>query len=128
MTIHLNHTIVAAHDKQASAEWLAGILGIETEPAWGPFIPVALADGVTLEYMDATGFDGQHYAFQVDEDEFDAIFGRVRAAEVTYYADPFLRQPDQINHHYGGRGVYFHDPNGHLMEIITQPYGPTPEG
>jgi catechol 2,3-dioxygenase-like lactoylglutathione lyase family enzyme len=127
MKVELNHTIVAATDKQASADFVAGILGLEVGAPWGPFQPVALSNGTTLEYLDSAEVHPQHYAFLIDDQDFDDVFGRVRTAGVTYYADPFLRQPGEVNHNYGGRGVYFHDPDGHLLEVVTRPYGPSPE-
>lgn len=127
MTAALNHTIVPAKDKQASAEFLRDILGTEPTTAWGPFVLLPLDHGLTLDYVDANEFDEHHYAFLVDETEFDAVFDRIVASGVSYYADPFRQQPGEINEHYGGRGVYFDDPDGHLMEAITQPYGATPE-
>ncbi|MCH0563677.1 MULTISPECIES: VOC family protein [unclassified Streptomyces] len=124
MTVRLNHTIVAAHDRQASARFLADILGLEVSPPYGPFIPVAVPNGVTLDYMATEGrIAPQHYAFLVSEDDFDAIFGRVREAGLTYWADPLHRHPGEINHNDGGRGVYFDDPNGHRLELLTRPYG-----
>ena len=131
MSVELNHTIVFARDNRASAEFLAGILGLEVGTEWGPFVPVATANGVTLDFAGVPGdrpIASQHYAFLVSEAEFDAAFGRIKDAGLTYYADPYMRQPGEINHHYGGRGVYFKDPNGHLFELITRPYGETPEG
>jgi catechol 2,3-dioxygenase-like lactoylglutathione lyase family enzyme len=127
MKVELNHTIVDATDKRASAEFVAGILGLPVGSPWGPFQPVPMTNGVTLDYVDSADVHPQHYAFLIDENDFDAIFGRIRAAGIAYYADPFLHQPGEINHHYGGRGVYFPDPDGHLLEVLTQPYGPTPE-
>ncbi|MBN0045360.1 VOC family protein [Streptomyces actuosus] len=124
MTVRLNHTIVAAHDRQASARFLADILGLEVSPPYGPFVPVAVPNGVTLDYMTTDGpIAPQHYAFLVSEDDFDAIFGRVRRAGLTYWADPFHRHAGEINHNDGGRGVYFDDPDGHRLEILTRPYG-----
>ena len=124
MTIELNHTIVHARDKRASAEFLARILDLTVEPQWGPFIPVSTSNGVSLDYMDDPGeFTAQHYAFLVSEAEFDAAFARLRDARVQIWADPHQTEPGEINHHYGGRGVYFEDPDGHLLEIITTPYG-----
>ena len=127
MSIELNHTIVGARDKQASAEFIAGILGVEAGPEWGPFVPVPLSNGVVLEYAHASEVHPQHYAFLVGDDEFDRGVARLQGAGITYYADPFLRRRGEINHNYGGRGVYFHDPDGHIMELITHPYGATPE-
>ncbi|MEV6178599.1 VOC family protein [Streptomyces sp. NPDC052016] len=124
MTVQLNHTIVAAHDKRASARFLADILGLEVGAPYGPFIPVEIPNGVTLDFMDTPEeITPQHYAFLVSEDDFDTIFDRVRAAGLTYWADPFHRNPGEINHNDGGRGTYFDDPNGHRLEILTRPYG-----
>ncbi|WP_432196429.1 VOC family protein [Streptomyces sp. bgisy027] len=124
MTVQLNHTIVAARDKKESATFLAGILGLEVSPQYGPFIPVEIPNGVTLDYLDSPGaITPQHYAFLVSEDEFDTIFGRIREAGLTYWADPYHRRPGEINRNDGGRGTYFDDPNGHHLEILTRPYG-----
>ncbi|MFD9513898.1 VOC family protein [Streptomyces mirabilis] len=124
MAVELNHTIVAAHDKMASARFLADLLGLEVAPAYGPFVPVQMPNGVTLDYMDtAEPISPQHYAFLVSEDDFDAIFARIREAGLTYWADPHHHHPGEINHNDGGRGAYFDDPNGHNLEILTRPYG-----
>ncbi|MCF1596465.1 VOC family protein [Streptomyces muensis] len=124
MTVQLNHTIVAAHDKQASARFLADILGLEVSPQYGPFIPVQIPGGVTLDYADSPdAITPQHYAFLVSEDDFDTIFARIREAGLTYWADPYHRRAGEINHNDGGRGTYFDDPNGHNLEILTRPYG-----
>ncbi|MGW6910492.1 VOC family protein [Streptomyces sp. NPDC054940] len=124
MTVQLNHTIVAAHDKEASARFLADILGLRVSPQYGPFIPVEIPGGVTLDYLDSPGtIAPQHYAFLVSEDDFDAIFGRIRQAGLRYWADPFHSRPGEINHNDGGRGAYFDDPSGHNLEILTRPYG-----
>jgi catechol 2,3-dioxygenase-like lactoylglutathione lyase family enzyme len=124
MTVQLNHTIVAAHDKKASARFLADILGLEVSPQYGPFIPVEIPGGVTLDYLDSSDtITPQHYAFLVSEDDFDTIFGRIQEAGLTYWADPYHRRPGEINHNDGGRGTYFDDPNGHNLEILTRPYG-----
>jgi catechol 2,3-dioxygenase-like lactoylglutathione lyase family enzyme len=122
MTVALNHTIVHATNKQRSAVFLGNILGIEPSPEWGHFAPLVLDNGVALDFIDGNEFDTQHYAFLVDEADFDAIFERILASGTGYYADPGKREKGKINHHFGGRGVYFDDPDGHLMEIITQPY------
>ncbi|MDT7845622.1 VOC family protein [Streptomyces justiciae] len=124
MTVELNHTIVSAHDKQASAQFLADILGLEVSPPYGPFIPVEIPNGVTLDFMDTTGaITPQHYAFLVSEADFDTIFARVQERGLTYWADPWHRQEGEINHNDGGRGAYFDDPDGHNLEILTRPYG-----
>ncbi|MET8643856.1 VOC family protein [Streptomyces sp. NPDC004096] len=124
MAVELNHTIVAAHDKTASARFLADLLGLRVEQQYGPFMPVQMPNGVTLDFMDSDDWiTPQHYAFLVSEDDFDAIFGRVRDAGLTYWADPHHNRPGEINHNDGGRGAYFDDPNGHNLEILTRPYG-----
>ena len=123
MPVHLNHTIVAARDKHESAAFLTGILGLAPHTTYGPFAVVELDNDVSLDFMDDPEVHQRHYAFLVSEDEFDAIFGRIRAGGLDYLADPFQQQPSEINTHDGGRGVYWHDPDGHVLEIITRPYG-----
>jgi len=124
----LNHTIVHARDKQKSAAFLAAILGLEVGAEWGPFVPVATANGVTLDFATVSEepIATQHYAFLVSEAEFDTAFARIEELGITYYADPHQRHPGEINHNDNGRGVYFLDPVGHAMEIITRPYGRSP--
>jgi catechol 2,3-dioxygenase-like lactoylglutathione lyase family enzyme len=125
MPVQLNHTIVAATDKERSARFLADLLGLEVQPQYGPFLPVVTENGVALDYADAGDrpVTPQHYAFLVSEDEFDAIFGRIKDSGITYYADPFHHRVNEINHNDGGRGVYWEDPDRHNMEVITRPYG-----
>jgi catechol 2,3-dioxygenase-like lactoylglutathione lyase family enzyme len=124
MSVELNHTIVAAKDRQVSAEFLARILGLEVGTAWGPFLPVTTGNGVTLDFATSSEtIATQHYAFLVSEEEFDGSFERIQADGVTYYPGPNLSRPGEINHNDGGRGLYFLDPAGHRMEIITRPYG-----
>jgi catechol 2,3-dioxygenase-like lactoylglutathione lyase family enzyme len=124
MAIELNHTIVHARDPQASAAFLAEILGRPAPVRFGPFFGVELDTGVTLDFI---GTDDvvlvEHYAFLVSEEEFDRIFARITARALPYWADPSHRQPGQINRNDGGRGVYWNDPDGHYLEIITRPYG-----
>jgi len=119
----LNHIIIPAKDKDASAKFLAGILGIEPQPQWGPFRPVQTSNGVTLDFVDSTDVRTQHYAFLVDDREFDAAFARIKQTGLAFWAGPHKEGPGEINRHWGGRGVYFEDPNGHLLELITKPYG-----
>lgn len=120
MAIELNHTIVPAHDPEASARFLAGILGLHVSPPVAHFTPVELANGVTLDFDRHDHVDEHHYAFLVSAGEFEAAFGRVKAAGVTYYADPACRQAGQTyTSKAGRRGTYFRDPDGHLMEIMT---------
>jgi catechol 2,3-dioxygenase-like lactoylglutathione lyase family enzyme len=120
MSIQLNHTIVRASDKHASAAFLATVLGLPVGAEFGPFVPVALANGVTLDYMTVPEPQPQHYAFLVDDDEFDAAFGRIRDQGLDYHAEPGGGGVGEINHRWGGRGVYFNDPDGHAMEILTR--------
>ena len=115
-----------APDKDASAEFLAGILGIEAGPQWGPFRPVQMSNGVTLDFIGTPNPSTTHYAFLVDDAEFDASFARIRKAGIPYYAHPNKSEPGEINHLYGGRGIYFEDPDGHMLELITRPYGDHP--
>lgn len=125
MTIKLNHTIVHSNDKRAAAEFFAGLFGLPAPVPFGPFLDVEVANEVTLAFMDADGMEvqTQHYAFLVSDAEFDQIFGRIKQRGLAYWADPGKSQKGRINRHYGGRGVYFEDPSGHLLEIITKPYG-----
>lgn len=124
MSVELNHTIVAARDRRAAADFLAEVLGLAAPTPFGPFMVVEVANGVSLDFADADSeVTPQHYAFLVSESDFDEIFGRIRARGLSYWADPARRRPGEINHNDGGRGVYFPDPDGHFLEIITRPYG-----
>jgi len=124
MTIQLNHTIVRVRDKQESAAFLTEILGLPDATAYGPFLVVELGNDVSLDFADDHGpAHPQHYAFLVDESDFDDIFTRIKQRNLPYWADPFKRRPGEFNTNDGGRGVYWEDPNGHFLEIITRPYG-----
>jgi catechol 2,3-dioxygenase-like lactoylglutathione lyase family enzyme len=125
MTIKLNHTIVHSTDKRAAAAFFVELFGLPEPKTFGPFLDVQVANEVTLAFLDADGMEiqAQHYAFLVSEQDFDQIFRRLQERGTTYWADPHQTQEGTINHHYGGRGVYFEDPSGHLLEIITRPYG-----
>jgi hypothetical protein len=124
MAVHLNHTIVSVRDKHESATFLAEILGLDQPTAFGPFLIVQVDNDVSLDFADDHGpVHPQHYAFLVTENEFDEIFGRIRARGLPYWADPGRHRPDKINTNDGGRGVYWEDPSGHFLEIITRPYG-----
>jgi catechol 2,3-dioxygenase-like lactoylglutathione lyase family enzyme len=118
--MQLNHTIVPAHDKVASAKFLAEILDLPLCPPTGPFAPVRVNGALTLDFAERPSFESHHYAFQVSEEEFDAIFGRIRAASLRYGSGPMSQEDGQINHWNGGRGVYFKDPNGHVLELLTR--------
>ena len=125
MSIRFNHTIVHSRDKKTSAAFLADLLGLPTPKPFGHFLVVELDNAASLDFLDAGDFGvvPQHYAFLIDEDDFDAIFARIRARALEYWADPFKKRPGEINHNEGGRGLYFVDPDGHLLEILTRPYG-----
>lgn len=124
MTVRLNHTIVPAKDKKVSATFMAEILGLAAPEPFGHFLAVRLDNDVTLDFADSPDeVRPQHYAFLVSEAEFDEIFGRIRERKLQYWADPRAQRPGEINHNDGGRGVYFPDPDGHFLEIITRPYG-----
>ncbi|MEU1818844.1 VOC family protein [Streptomyces roseifaciens] len=125
MTVELNHTIVHARDNRESAEFFTDLLGLEITDEWGPFIAVGLSNGVTLDFatIPADRITPQHYAFLVSEEEFDAAYAQIRQRGIEHYADPRRQEPGTINHNDGGRGVYFMDPAGHAMELITVPYG-----
>jgi len=118
MGVEVNHLIVPATDKKASARFLAGVLGLEPSPAAGHFQPVQVG-GVTLDFDDARDVRPMHIAFLVDEETFDGAYGRLRAAGVATYADPGRSRPGEVNDRRGGRGVYFDDPDGHLFELMT---------
>jgi len=123
MAVQLNHTIVQVRDKQTSSRFLADLLGVAAPVPFGPFLVVQVDNDVSLDFVDVPDPKPQHYAFLVGEPEFDAIFGRIREQALPYWADPFHREPGEINTHDGGRGVYWEDPDGHNLEIITKPYG-----
>ena len=127
MPVELNHTIVQARDKEATARHLTSLFDLPGHTTYGPFAVVQLANGVSLDIADDHGaIHPQHYAFLVTEEEFDAIHGRIVASGLTYWADPFHRQENVVNRNDGGRGLYWLDPNGHNLEILTVPYGGWP--
>lgn len=125
MAVQLNHHIVHATDPAASARFLSEMLGLAPPTRFGPFHVVETANSVSLDYIQAETDEvpSNHYAFLVAEEEFDEIFGRIQARKLEYYADPGAQQSGEINRHDGGRGVYWPDPDGHWLEIITRPYG-----
>jgi catechol 2,3-dioxygenase-like lactoylglutathione lyase family enzyme len=120
MPIVLNHTIVPARDKVASAQLFAQLFGLRFEGTSGHFAPVQVNDTLTLDFDNRDTFEPHHLAFHVSEEEFDAILGRVKAAEMAYGSEPSAQDNGQINTRRGGRGVYFRDPNGHSLELLTR--------
>ncbi|HXV00143.1 MAG TPA: VOC family protein [Caulobacteraceae bacterium] len=124
MAAQLNHTIVWCKDHTASATFLAEMLGRPPPGRSGPFAVVELDNGVSLDFHSRDGeITHQHYAFLISEADFDAVLGRIRQRNLDYWADPARRRAGEINHNDGGRGVYFPDPDGHFLEVITRPYG-----
>ncbi len=124
MAIELNHTIVHAKNQAETAQFFSDIFGLPPAERFYHFLVLRTANGVSLDVLETDEeIQPQHYAFLVSEAEFDAIFGRIQARGLPYWADPGRRQPGKINHHDGGRGVYFADPSNHYLEIITRPYG-----
>src|SRR5689334_662059 len=120
MAITLNHTIVPAHDKIASAQFFAHIFGVPYLGEMGHFAPVRVNESLTLDFDNRKPFEPHHYAFQVSDDEFDAIFARVKDAGLPYGSEPSSKQDMKINTRRGGRGFYFADPNGHSLELLTR--------
>ena len=119
MAITLNHTIVPAHDKEASARFFADIFGLKYEGSAGYFAPVRVNETLTLDFDTDADFDSHHYTFHVSDPEFDAIFKRVQEAGILFGSDPW-HENSELNSWNGGRGVYFRDPNGHLLELLTR--------
>lgn len=124
MTVELNHTIIWCSDQKRSSAFLCEMLGLPEPWPFNHFLVIEVANGVSLDFAEKEGpIAGQHYAFLVSEDEFDAILERIELRGLSYWADPARQKAGQINRHDGGRGVYFADPDGHLLEAITRPYG-----
>ena len=126
LTVSFNHMIVFARDKRESAAFLAGMLDLGEPVAWGPFVTAELEPGVFVQFADAD-FDiqAQHYAFLVTEEQFDGVYQRLLDRGLPHWADPQMAQPGRFNTNHGGRGVYFRDPAGHGLEVLTRPYGST---
>jgi catechol 2,3-dioxygenase-like lactoylglutathione lyase family enzyme len=125
MGIAFNHSILAARDRLESAEFLAGLLGLAEPTTWGPFAIVTFDDGTFIQFAEPAvdEIQMQHYAFLVDDDAFDAIYQRILDRGLEHWADPRRAQPGRFNTNHGGRGVYFMDPAGHGLEVLTRPYG-----
>ena len=123
MAVELNHTTVPAHDKEASAVFYTQLFGFEYQGPLGQFAPVQIkGQNLTLDFYTGEQFERHHYAFKVSESEFDEIFERVKSQGLVYGSGPSTPEDGTINHWNGGRGVYFRDPNGHLLELLTRDY------
>ncbi len=120
MTIELDHTIIPARDKDEAARFFARIFGLDYRGPGGHFAPVEVNDRLTFDFDNASEFEHHHYAFHVSDDEFDAIFGRIRAERIVYGSGPRSHQNMELNHRNGGRGFYFENPDGHLLELMTR--------
>ena len=124
MAAQLNHTIVWSSDQTKSARFLDEMLGRPAPLRFGHFDVVELDNGVSLDFANAAGaIRPQHYAFLISEADFDVVLGRIRERRLDHWADPARHRPGEINHNDGGRGVYFPDPDGNHLEVITRPYG-----
>jgi catechol 2,3-dioxygenase-like lactoylglutathione lyase family enzyme len=120
MTIVLNHAIVPARDKVAAAKFFAHIFGLRRGRS-GHFAPIRVNKTLTLLFDDDANFESHHYAFHVTNREFEAILGRVKKAEIAFGSTPWSLEDGKLNDWNGGRGVYFRDPNGHVLELMTVP-------
>ena len=119
--VRLNHTIVPSRDKEAAARFFARIFGLEYAGPAGHFAPVQVIKTLTLDFDNADVFEPHHYAFHVNDAEFDALFARIEAERLSYGSGPRSAEDGQTNAWRGGRGVYFRDPDGHLLELLTRP-------
>ncbi len=123
MAVELNHTIVWCRDKLKSSTFLTEMLGLPPAAPFGPMLVVKLSNGVSLDYYENAEHAAlQHYAFLVSEGEFDQVYARVQERAMAHWADPAKAQLNQVYRLHGGRGVYFDDPDGHLLEVMTRPY------
>ncbi|KAA0018472.1 VOC family protein [Antrihabitans cavernicola] len=123
MPATFNHTIVASIDQQVAAAFYRDILEAAEAPSWGPFTNLQLDGGVLLQFAEPpVEIQMQHYAFLVDDDLFDRAYARIVERNIEHWADPQTTRPGEINHEHGGRGVYFKDPSGHALELLTRPY------
>lgn len=127
MAVRLDHLALAALDAHESAHFLADVLDLPAPRPSGPFLVVDVDNTLTIDFA-APPFDfpGQHVAFLVSDTEFEAVRRRLEERGVTYYPGPAYRHPGTINHHHGGRGLYFDDPAGHHFEVITRRYEGSP--
>ena len=126
MGVQLNHTIVWCTDKQKSTRFLMDILGLPSPVEFGQMLVVQLENGVSLDFFESdSAISRQHYAFLISEDEFDRAFARIRDRGLHYWADPGKQRAGETYLHNGGRGLYFDDPDGHFLEVMTRPYNLT---
>ncbi len=122
MEITLNHTIIPSIDNVASAKFFEKIFGFEFIKEWGYFAVVKVNSTLSLDFKTQENFSSNHYAFKVSDLEFDQILGRIKLDKIAFGSGPYSSRNGEINHDYGGRGLYFKDLDGHLLEIITKDY------
>ena len=128
MSIELDHSIVSAKDKVAAARQLAELLGVPwSATALGPFSAVYVNDGLTLDFIDTDeDFPVQHFCFRVNSEEFDAILGRIQAAGIPYRSSVRGPMDGQVSTQFGGKGIYWNEPEGHQWEMLTVSYARQP--
>jgi catechol 2,3-dioxygenase-like lactoylglutathione lyase family enzyme len=119
MTIVLDHTIVPARDKEQSARFFARVFGLSYDGPRYHFAPVQVNEGLTLDFDERGDFEHHHYAFKVSDGEFEQIFARVKEDGIVYGSGPTSLTDMTVNRRHGGRGFYFRDPNGHVLEVMT---------
>ncbi|HQR34320.1 MAG TPA: VOC family protein [Blastocatellia bacterium] len=123
MGVQLNHTIVWCRDKQKSSAFLTEILALPAPAPFGPMLVVNLENNVSLDFYESVDpILSQHYAFLIPEEDFIQVLARIVEKGLQYWADPGRNRPGEIYQHNGGKGLYFVDPDGHLLEVMTQPY------
>jgi len=122
MEITLNHTIIPSHDNVESAKFYEKIFGFEFVKVWGHFAVVKVNQTLTLDFTNDDKFSSLHYAFKVSEQQFDEILERIKAENVVFGSSPSSVDDGEINNSFDGHGVYFKDPNGHILEIMTKDY------
>ncbi|WP_106401104.1 VOC family protein [Actinocorallia populi] len=124
MTVTFNHTIIVSKDRNESALFFRELFDLPETLSWGPFTNVRLDEGVLLQFAEppVEEIQMQHYAFLLDDDLFDRAYARLKDRGIEHWADPQMKLSGQTNTEHGGRGVYFKDPSGHAIELITRPY------
>ena len=123
MAVQFNHTIVASKNREESARFYRDLFELPPAQSWGLFTNIQLTDGVLIQFAEPpVEIQMQHYAFLLDDALFDRAYARLREAGIEHWADPQMRRPNETNTEHGGRGVYFKDPVGHAIELITRPY------
>ena len=123
MSVTFNHTIIAAKDRAESAAFYRDLLEAREAESWGFFTNLQIDGGVLLQFAEPpVDIQMQHYAFLVDDETFDRVYARLRERGIRHWADPRLQRENEWNTEHGGRGVYFFDPAGHALEVLTRPY------